>query len=274
MYPSTFWGGVSSILISAMIASSLSFLPLISLGYAPDKIPYIDVIFMPFLLICSIIFVLIMNKIKKKKFIYCSFKLNNPSFIFLSILLIISLSFSIICPLSNFLTPITVSSITLKSIIGPVVIGPFIEEIFFRGILLKGFMTRYSIKKSIVLSSLIFACAHFDGTSELYICLSHVSTVFIYSIIYSLIFVKTASLLNTIVLHSVTNLVVLSIGYINFKFGQPTLGFDKVYGDYTLLIVSVSALVSITSLYFWIKKIKTISIKTINKPVEVPELQS
>ena len=66
----------------------------------------------------------------------------------------------------------------------------------------------------------------------------------------------------------------MSIGYVNFKFGQPTLGFVKIYGDYTLFIVSFSVLLLITSLYFWVKKMKTISIKTINKPVEVPELQS
>ena len=41
-----------------------------------------------------------------------------------------------------------------------VIIGPIMEEILFRGLILRSFLMRYSVKNSIILSSLLFASLH------------------------------------------------------------------------------------------------------------------
>ncbi|MTK14171.1 MAG: CPBP family intramembrane metalloprotease, partial [Clostridiaceae bacterium] len=77
-----------------------------------------------------------------------------------------------------------------------------IEEIFFRRIILQRFMIKYSVTKAIIYSSLIFMLGHiyrggFDS--------------FIFSIIVSIIFLKTRMVVVCILFHSVYNLIADSI---------------------------------------------------------------
>lgn len=49
-----------------------------------------------------------------------------------------------------------------KGIIAVVVIAPIVEEIIFRGLILKGFLKHYSVKKSIIISALLFGIIHMN----------------------------------------------------------------------------------------------------------------
>ena len=48
----------------------------------------------------------------------------------------------------------------IKHLFSLVIIGPIMEEILFRGLILRSFLTRYSVQKSIIFSSLLFAFLH------------------------------------------------------------------------------------------------------------------
>ena len=88
-----------------------------------------------------------------------------------------------------------------------VVISPIIEEIFFRkqifGILLK----KYSPAVAIVLSSALFACAHFR--------IYDIGALFVSGLLYSFVYYKTKSLEASILLHSLNN---LSVGLMKYEY--------------------------------------------------------
>lgn len=85
----------------------------------------------------------------------------------------------------------------LGTIVSVVIVAPIIEEILYRGIILKGFLNRYSVKKSIIISALIFAVAH--GNPWQFI------GAFAAGIVLGWIFYKTRSLINCILLHMFFN---------------------------------------------------------------------
>jgi membrane protease YdiL (CAAX protease family) len=49
---------------------------------------------------------------------------------------------------------------TYAFIVFAIVLAPFVEELMFRGLILHGFLRRYSIKKAIIVSALLFTLYH------------------------------------------------------------------------------------------------------------------
>lgn len=80
-----------------------------------------------------------------------------------------------------------------------VIIGPFAEELVFRGIVLKSFMLQYSPAKAIVLSAIIFSCAHMDPLQML--------PAFGMGILLGWLYFATGNLWLCISLHSAQNLL-------------------------------------------------------------------
>lgn len=80
-------------------------------------------------------------------------------------------------------------------------IAPITEEVLFRGIILKGMINNYSVKKSIIFSSLLFAIVHGSIEQGIY--------AFIGGILFSIIYLYTKSLKYTIIAHFINNLCMI-----------------------------------------------------------------
>lgn len=78
-----------------------------------------------------------------------------------------------------------------------VIITPILEEILYRGIILNLFLKKYSLKISLIVSSLIFAFFHlrFIGIGYL----------FLYGLLFGFAYIKTKSLLTPILIHVLIN---------------------------------------------------------------------
>lgn len=75
-----------------------------------------------------------------------------------------------------------------------VLLGPFVEELTFRGLLLPSWAERWGPTRALVVSSLCFAALHLDPLGT-----------FAFSVVVSLVFLKTGSLWLPVIIHSVNN---------------------------------------------------------------------
>ena len=90
--------------------------------------------------------------------------------------------------------------IVIVNLVAVVIWVPVAEEIFFRGFLLKTMLERHTVYVAIPLSSLLFALLHGH--------LGLIVPVFLSSVVISILFIRTRSLLPPILAHSTQNLVV------------------------------------------------------------------
>ncbi|MBM3699829.1 MAG: CPBP family intramembrane metalloprotease [Actinobacteria bacterium] len=88
-------------------------------------------------------------------------------------------------------------------IIVTAVVAPFCEEIYFRGFLYPAFKKNFGVTLGIFLSSLLFALAHLELYSFLPILIIGWVLAYIYE--------KTKSIFTVIFLHSIYNLILISI---------------------------------------------------------------
>lgn len=78
-----------------------------------------------------------------------------------------------------------------------VVFIPILEELIFRGIFLNQFLKRYSVKQSLLYSSIIFAVFHLKPFA--------IGFLFLYGLFFGYAYYKTNSLITPILLHMVIN---------------------------------------------------------------------
>jgi uncharacterized protein len=91
-----------------------------------------------------------------------------------------------------------------KPILLIAVVAPIVEEIIFRGMILRGFLKHYSVRKSIILSALLFAIIHMNPWQFV--------TAFAAGILLGWWYVKTDSILTTIFGHALNNSMSFIIG--------------------------------------------------------------
>lgn len=96
-----------------------------------------------------------------------------------------------------------------KGILGVVVVAPIVEEIIFRGIVLRGFLKHYSVRKSILLSALLFGIIHMNPWQFV--------GAFVAGIILGWWYVKTNSITTTIFGHALNNGMSFIIGAIGLS---------------------------------------------------------
>lgn len=87
----------------------------------------------------------------------------------------------------------------LALFLGVVIIGPIIEELIFRGIILNGLLKNYSFKKSLILSSFLFAVFHLNPWQFF--------PAFALGLLFGWLFFKTRSIVLTIIAHMLNNLI-------------------------------------------------------------------
>ena len=83
------------------------------------------------------------------------------------------------------------------------VVAPVIEEFLFRGLILQGFLSRYSVRKSIIGSAVLFGIIHLN--------VLHVIGITALGALFSWVFVRTRSLVPCILGHSLHNGLKLSL---------------------------------------------------------------
>ena len=148
---------------------------------------------------------------RRKKYGKPKFNFNPTSLkiILLAVLVNIAIIFSITIPVVSFIpTPDFNEKILANTSVDPnfvfflsiVILAPLIEELLFRGYILEGLLAKYSYKKAILISSLLFAIAHlniwqFPGT-------------FIGGILLGWLYYKTRSLALVMILHASNNFFV------------------------------------------------------------------
>ncbi|MGH4118010.1 CPBP family intramembrane glutamic endopeptidase [Clostridium sp.] len=81
--------------------------------------------------------------------------------------------------------------------IGTSIVAPIIEEILFRGIILRGLLMKYSVKKSIIVSALLFAIIHMNPWQFL--------GAFSAGILLGWLYLKTRSIVPCILGHALNN---------------------------------------------------------------------
>lgn len=102
-------------------------------------------------------------------------------------------------------------------ILAVVVIAPIVEEIILRGLVLRGFLKHYSVRKSILLSALLFGILHMNPWQFV--------TAFSIGIILGWWYVKTNSIVTTIFGHALNN----GMSYIIGAIGLSIPGYNTAY---------------------------------------------
>ncbi|SKA78591.1 hypothetical protein SAMN05443428_102155 [Caloramator quimbayensis] len=87
------------------------------------------------------------------------------------------------------------------SILSVIIIAPVLEEIVFRGIILQGFLKNYSIKKSVIITAVLFGLFHGN--------IVQTPIVILLGIVLGIIYIKTSSLFICIIGHMLNNFIAL-----------------------------------------------------------------
>lgn len=127
----------------------------------------------------------------------------------------------------------------ISSILVLSVIAPITEEFFFRGLILQGFVKRYSVKKAVIASSILFAVVHINPWQFI--------GALTFGVVLALIFVRYNSLILCLIGHSVMNfysvlgkITGLKISGLNNGFYENS--FQPVWLDVTGLLLVMAGL--------------------------------
>ena len=85
------------------------------------------------------------------------------------------------------------------TVLAVVVVAPLTEECLFRGLILRGFLLRYSVRKAIVVSSLLFALIH--------VMPWQIPGAFVFGAIFAWLYIRTGSILPCILGHAFVNAI-------------------------------------------------------------------
>ncbi len=96
------------------------------------------------------------------------------------------------------------------SLISTVLIGPIIEEVMFRGIMYNELKKRYSVNKSILITTLIFSLMHLNIIQVIY--------AFILGYILNRIYEKNKNMTNIITLHMLSNFTATIVSALMISF--------------------------------------------------------
>lgn len=107
-----------------------------------------------------------------------------------------------------------------------VLFGPLMEEIMFRGIILRGLLSKYTAKKAIIFTAILFGLIHMNPIQ--------IPGAILLGIFFSWIYYRTRNIGICIMLHMVANTTTMLIQYI-----PPHLSFSIWYinGVFTLVFV-------------------------------------
>lgn len=116
--------------------------------------------------------------------------------------------FSLIVPIKESLLDVFDAMVGAKAslpgqILLLVIIAPITEEIVYRGLILKGLLKHYSVKKAIIISSLLFAFMHFNIWQGV--------IAFVLGLLLAWIYIKTKSITPCILAHALHNFLIVLV---------------------------------------------------------------
>lgn len=125
-----------------------------------------------------------------------------------------------------------------------ILFAPVFEEILHRGIILEKLSRKYNVFISISVSALIFAFSHLNFVQGI--------NAFFLGILFSFIYIKSGSLLTSILIHLINNLYFYLITFIP---NMPSIN----YGEFNIYRLLVGILLLIASLLYFYKTKKIYS---------------
>jgi membrane protease YdiL (CAAX protease family) len=143
---------------------------------------------------------------------------------------------------------------SIKHFISLVIIGPIVEEVMFRGLIFRSFLKNYSVKKSIILSSILFAFLHLSPDKYF---LSSLIFSFLFASFLCWIVFKTENLKIAMGGHmfwNLSNYILLPLIFTLFNVESNMCIISTTY-----IIMIVIALVMLFLGYQWIRKYYNVS---------------
>ncbi|MGL4773218.1 MAG: lysostaphin resistance A-like protein [Clostridium sp.] len=202
-----FWKVIGAILVYEFINTVLiaSYSAMFESSFLDNNYIFIIIIELISIPILSIV---MLNTYGKQKWVTNTYKKTNKQMFFYLTLLIIAFRLlydATLMPLVNLIPQGAllesveglINNNILYFILSAVVVAPIIEEIIFRGVVLGGLLNRYSPKKAIIISSLLFALMHMNIHQGI--------NAFILGSLFGYIYYKTKSLYLTMFCHFVNN---------------------------------------------------------------------
>lgn len=115
-----------------------------------------------------------------------------------------------------------------------VILGPIIEECVFRGLMLQGLLQRYSVKKAVIASAVLFGLVHVNPLLIIW--------GFILGLLLGWLFVLTRSLLPCVLVHALGNLTALSSYYlfVQGKEAPGAVGHEGILIETILIILGLA----------------------------------
>jgi membrane protease YdiL (CAAX protease family) len=131
-------------------------------------------------------------------------------------------------------------------------VTPIWEEFLFRGLLLRFFQNHFIYTKAILLTALIFALFHYEHKTY------GIIIIFIESIFFGWLVIKTNSIMSAVILHCLSNLHSMLYRYMQAPYNSP---FDLINMQYSKSFLSYFSGISVTVigfaiLYWGIKMLK------------------
>lgn len=190
------------------------------------------------------IFLFLMNR-KRKVAPFYVFALKDKQLLFKSMTLIIIFCLGVIPIANNYLQqlinhrPLSYEYPGWVLIGGAVILGPVFEELLFRQFFLSGLLGKYKLKWAILINIVIFALIHIKPIQ--------IWPALLYGLLFSIVFYKTRSVANTILLHALTNGTTLFFVFLQLKFTT----FSHFYAAYSTLILIISTILILILIKSW-----------------------
>lgn len=119
-----------------------------------------------------------------------------------------------------------------------IIVAPLVEEFLFRGFIFQRFATRWNLATGVILSSILFGCLHLNPIG-----------LSVFSVIVTLLYLKTHTLAIPIIFHALNNGIVAIISWVtlNTAAAEPSLleiqSFETLGSGLFLIVISAPVLI-------------------------------
>ena len=164
-----------------------------------------------------------------------TWKISNKRFLILMSLCVLIFQIGVNVPINFLITTMMHKEYkfipeSLHYVLGGIILAPILEELIFRKFLLGGLLQVQSVKKAIIISSVVFCIVH--------VMPAQLFGAFCIGLFFCYIYYKTRSIGYTIILHALANIVGFGWPFFFIRWGQPLID-NKLYLCFYILISTV-----------------------------------
>lgn len=132
---------------------------------------------------------------------------------------------------------------TIHTLVAGAILAPIVEELLFRGMLMNKLKIKIGVSKALILSSIIFSLAHFDGLNIGY---------FTFGLITGVMYIKTKSLLAPILIHMSNNLILLL--FLNQPDNSAASSSDELISLDVFIFILILTLAAALRIFYYLRK--------------------